>query len=319
MQVITILYLTLGIALIWKASEALEKYSVLTAQNFNISPFIIGSTVIALGTSAPEIFTTLFAALNNQGNLIVGNVVGSNIANLSLVFGLTLFILGVKKKVIQEKSIELKWNLLTLISASIIMYVIFLIRPFAILSSIILISSLFLIIVYWSIFSTQETEKKLPSKTKHSMYKLLFSISLISLGAYLIIQGANDILEVFNVGEMFIGFTVVAIGTSLPEIAASIALSIKGRYETVAGTLIGSNIFNGLLVLAIPGLFNREQIMSKNWNFQEWENLLITLIIITIIFCIYMRFINLKPRKASSLLGLLFVTSYFISLFIAYN
>ena len=165
MQVITILYLTLGIALIWKASEALEKYSVLTAQNFNISPFIIGSTVIALGTSAPEIFTTLFAALKNQGNLIVGNVVGSNIANLSLVFGLTLFILGVKKKVIQEKSIELKWNLLTLISASIIMYVIFWIRPFAILSSIILISSLFLIITSWSMLSTPETEKKPPSKT----------------------------------------------------------------------------------------------------------------------------------------------------------
>ena len=98
--------------------------------------------------------------------------------------------------------------------------------------------------------------------------KLIFSIIVLIAAAWLITQGALNILLELQLGELFVGYTVLAIGTSLPEIAASLALALKGRHEAVAGTLIGSNIFNGLFVLAIPGLMNRENIMSghSKWS-----------------------------------------------------
>ena len=94
----SLILISLGILLIWISSEKLERYSILSAKKLRISPFLIGSTVIAFGTSSPEILTSFFAALENRGAMVVGNVVGSNIANLSLVFGSTILILGLKKK-----------------------------------------------------------------------------------------------------------------------------------------------------------------------------------------------------------------------------
>ncbi len=103
------------------------------------------------------------------------------------------------------------------------------------------------------------------------------------------------ILEKFNLGQLFIGYTVLAIGTSLPEIAASVSLALKGRYETVSGTLIGSNIFNGLCVLAIPGLFMREE-MSEGWSYFEWS--VITIYTVCNYFCLRLiYFFSYKERK----------------------
>ena len=86
-----------GITLIWISAEKLEKYSVLAAKHFGMSPFLIGSTIIAFGTSAPEMLTTFFVSLENQGEMVIGNVIGSNVANLSLVFGSMLFVVSIKK------------------------------------------------------------------------------------------------------------------------------------------------------------------------------------------------------------------------------
>ena len=102
----SLILISLGILLIWISSEKLERYSILTAKKLRISPFLIGSTVIAFGTSSPEILTSFFAALENRGAMVVGNVVGSNIANLSLVFGSTILILGLKKKKISFEEVR---------------------------------------------------------------------------------------------------------------------------------------------------------------------------------------------------------------------
>ena len=93
-MIIAILAISFGIGLIWVSAEKLEKYSVLTAQQFGFSPFFIGSTVIAFGTSAPEMLTTFFVSLENKGSMVIGNVIGSNVANLSLVFGSMLLIVS---------------------------------------------------------------------------------------------------------------------------------------------------------------------------------------------------------------------------------
>ena len=106
-----------GIALIWISAERLEKYSVLAARQLGMSPFLIGSTVIAFGTSAPEMLTTFFVSLEDQGAMVIGNVIGSNVANLSLVFGSMLLVISLKKqKISQPKSINS--NLLILLTSS---------------------------------------------------------------------------------------------------------------------------------------------------------------------------------------------------------
>ena len=136
MNITTFLLISIGILLIWKAAEALEKYAILTSNKFNISPFIIGSTIIALGTSSPEIFTTIFASINEQGTLIIGNVIGSNIANLSLVFGITVFILGLKKSEIKEESKNLTLNLSLLLLSTLVLSLVLSFYPFSFSSSI---------------------------------------------------------------------------------------------------------------------------------------------------------------------------------------
>ena len=112
-MIIAISAIASGVALIWISAERLEKYSVLTAKNYGLSPFFIGSTVIAFGTSAPEMLTTFFVSLENKGSMVIGNVIGSYVANLSLVFGSMLLIVSLKKLTIRQK-LDIYQNLLIL-------------------------------------------------------------------------------------------------------------------------------------------------------------------------------------------------------------
>ena len=305
-----------GITLIWISAEKLEKYSVLAAKHFGMSPFLIGSTVIAFGTSAPEMLTTFFVSLEDQGSMVIGNVIGSNVANLSLVFGSMLFIVAINKQTIsQPKSITK--NLLILLASTLLVWSVIAIDPFSIISSIILLIALLAVILFWYRNNQETIDTQNTNNSEKSFIKLLLSLAALVFAAWLITQGANLILENYNLGQLFIGYTVLAIGTSLPEIAASIALALKSRYEAVAGTLIGSNIFNGLCVLAIPGLFKSNQ-MARGWEYSEWSSLLVILFVITLIFCTYIFILSRKGRIASVFLSILFLSIYFVSLIYAY-
>ncbi len=305
-----------GIALIWISAEKLEKYSVITARQFGMSPFLIGSTVIAFGTSAPEMLTTLFVSLENQGSMVIGNVIGSNVANLSLVFGSMLFIVSIKKKLISQPE-SVNKNLVILLISSLLVWCVIAIDPFSIFSSITLLISLSIVILFWYRNNQQIPDTENEKTSEKASIKLILSLVSLVFAAWLITTGANLVLNKFDLGQLFIGYTILAIGTSLPEIAASVSLALRGRYEAVAGTLIGSNIFNGLCVLAIPGLFN-SNLMSLGWKYSEWSNLLIILFGITLIFCAYIYILSKKNRRASLLLSILFLSIYFISLIYAY-
>ena len=316
-MIIAALAICFGIALIWVSAERLEKYSVLTAKQFGFSPFFIGSTVIAFGTSAPEMLTTFFVSLENKGSMVIGNVIGSNVANLSLVFGSMLLIVSLTRlNIRQEKSI--RKNLIILILSSLLVWLIIAINPFSIISSFVLLMTLFMVILFWyKNGASEEIDNKLEIEQSGVSLKLLLSLIFLVFAAWLITYGANQILEKFNLGQLFVGYTVLAIGTSLPEIAASISLALKGRYETVSGTLIGSNIFNGLCVLAIPGLFMSPD-MSSGWSYLEWSPLLFILFVVTFAFASYIFLISKKERNASLILSLTFLSAYFISLYFAY-
>ena len=316
-MILATLAICFGIGLIWVSAEKLENFSVQAARQFGFSPFFIGSTVIAFGTSAPEILTTFFVSLENKGSMVIGNVIGSNVANLSLVFGSMLLIVSLRKFTIQQDA-SINSNLLILLSSSLLVWIIIAINPFSILSSLLLLATLFTVILFWYTNGTsEEVEEETYTNQGDVTLKLFLSLVFLVFAAWLITFGANQILDQFNLGQLFIGYTVLAIGTSLPEIAASISLALKGRYETVSGTLIGSNIFNGLCVLAIPGLFMRPQ-MSLGWSYPEWSPLLIILFIITFAFASYIFLISKKERNASLTLSLLFLSAYFISLYFAY-
>lgn len=305
-----------GIALIWVSAEKLEKYSVSTAKQFGLSPFLIGSTVIAFGTSAPEMLTTFFVSLEGQGTMVIGNVIGSNVANLSLVFGSMLLIVSIKKKNIsQPKSIN--QNLIILLISSLLVWVAIAVDPFNLITSIILLISLSAVIYFWYKNNEESLDLEYENSSKNPLAKLILSLLALVFAAWLITTGAILILDKFNLGQLFIGYTVLAIGTSLPEIAASISLALKSRYEAVAGTLIGSNIFNGLCVLAIPGLFRDDQ-MSLGWEFKEWSVLLIILFTITLVFSAYISILSKQVKKASLLLSIVFLSVYFVSLIYAY-
>ena len=316
-MIIATLAIAAGIALIWVSAEKLEKYSVLTAKKFGFSSFFIGSTVIAFGTSAPEMLTTFFVSLESKGSMVIGNVIGSNVANLSLVFGAMLLVVALRKlKIQQDQSIQK--NLLILLSSSVLVWIIIAIDPFNFISSLVLLISLVLVIMFWYKNGTSEDiQDEVATDTNKVSLKLFTSLGFLVFAAWLITYGANLILNKFSLGQLFIGYTVLAIGTSLPEIAASVSLALKGRYETVSGTLIGSNIFNGLCVLAIPGLFRDNQ-MSFGWSYSEWSPLLLILFFITFIFAAYIFAVSKKERKASLFLSFIFLSSYFISLYFAY-
>jgi len=305
----------LGITLIWISAEKLEKYSVSAATSLGMSPFLIGSTIIAFGTSAPEMLTTFFAALDDKGSMIIGNVIGSNVANLSLVFGTALLILAFKKKDIKQVS-SIRNNLLILLAVTFLSWLVIATNPFSPFSSLILILTLILVIIYW--YKTNSgAEIDLDSKEKYISLKLILSLGTLIFAAWLITYGATNILERYQLGELFIGFTILAVGTSLPEIAAASSLALKGRYETVAGTLIGSNIFNSLTVLAIPGFFN-SSLMSESWNYASWSYLLMLLTFVTLCFSMYIFTAINNTKKANKSVALLFFSAYFFSLLFAY-
>jgi cation:H+ antiporter len=313
----TLVPITTGIVLIWISAEKLEKYSIAAAKKFGMSPFFIGSTVIAFGTSAPEMLTSFFAGLDNKGQMIIGNIIGSNVANLSLVFGITLFIIALKKQTIVQ-SISIIPNLGILILSTILTWFFIATNPFSISTSAVLLLVLVLVITFWyktnsvvSLDNSKEVSKNFVT------VKLISSLLVLIFAAWLITKGATNILNSFNLGELFVGYTVLAIGTSLPEIAAATSLALKGRYEAVAGTLIGSNIFNGLCVLAIPGLMNRPE-MSLGWNYENWSFLLLILMAITVFFSLYIYQVTRQAKKASLFLSLIFLSTYFISLGFAY-
>ena len=317
-MIIAISAIASGVALIWISAERLEKYSVLTAKNYGLSPFFIGSTVIAFGTSAPEMLTTFFVSLENKGSMVIGNVIGSNVANLSLVFGSMLLIVSLKKLTIRQ-NLDIYQNLLILLASTVLVWVIIATDPFSVIASSILLIALFLVIMFWYKNSSIEIgyDEENEEQSKNVNFKLALSLVFLVLAAWLITFGANQILDQYNLGQLFIGYTVLAIGTSLPEIAASVSLALKGRYETVSGTLIGSNIFNGLCVLAIPGLFSNPE-MYAGWNYASWSPLLLVLFIVTFLFASFIFSVSKKERKASFFISIFFLSSYFISLYFAY-
>jgi cation:H+ antiporter len=249
------------ITLVWGADRFLSG-AASTASHLGVSKMLIGLTVVSVGTSAPEILVALAASIENTPLLAVGNAIGSNIANIGLVLGVAALIapLPFSETVLRA---ELPWLLLATLLALVVLFDLELTQ----LDGLLLLSGLGLILFRLirnhrvagtdTPESVSEELEEFPEMAPRKALLWLF-VGLIVLlsSAELLVWAAISIADQLGVDEMIIGLTVVAIGTSLPELAATVGSAIKGHSDIAIGNVVGSNILNILAVLAVPALIN---------------------------------------------------------------
>jgi|TARA_B110000977_G_scaffold59284_1_gene80458 cation:H+ antiporter len=243
------------LGLLWGADRFVAG-SAGAARNFGISPMVIGLTLVSVGTSAPEIIVSINAALSNVPQMAVGNALGSNLANIGLVLGITALVapLPVQKHLLREESPTL---LLITALAGLCLYDGFLHRGESIALALLTIPLLIVIVKYKKNHPNPEAVEEAEEIPVLPMAKagLLFVVGLVVLlvSARVTVWGAQSIAVYAGISELIIGLTVVAIGTSLPELAASVMSALKGHHDIALGNVFGSNLFNLMLVMTSAG------------------------------------------------------------------
>ncbi|MDB9777582.1 calcium/sodium antiporter [Polaribacter sp.] len=249
------LFIIAGLVLLILGGNWLLKAAVALSLKLNIPKIVIGMTVVSFATSAPELIVSLKAALNGAPDLALGNVIGSNIANLGFVLGITLLFGAME---IQKSFYKTDWPVMML--ASVLLYF-FLAGDQVIVryEGIILFSLLVLFLLYLLRFQKATLEEDLPEdEDALSLFYMLFYLVIGGVGLWagseLLVKGAKAMAEDFGVSQRIIAVTVVSVGTSIPELSASIIAVIKKEKAISLGNLIGSNIFNILAVLGITSI-----------------------------------------------------------------
>src|SRR3990167_7635041 len=264
MSLMTIVYLIAGLVLLVAGAEVLVRGAAKLAAQFGIPPLIIGLTVVAFGTSAPETAVSVQAALNGSGDLAIGNVIGSNIANVLFILGLTALIapLLVSRQII-------RLDVPIMIGASLLTWALAWDGSLSRLDGALLFAGILAYTAFLIISSRRDktaaaddefaTEFGLNEAPKP--YAGLINLGLILVGLVLLVSGSNFLVEgavslarALGLSELVIGLTVVAVGTSLPELATSVMAAIKGERDIAVGNIVGSNIFNLLCVLGLASL-----------------------------------------------------------------
>jgi cation:H+ antiporter len=247
---LNIFYIVLSLFLLWKGSEWLVESSVRIARRLRVSQLVVGLTVVAFGTSAPEFAVTIGAAVNGQYNISVSNVIGSNIFNLGFILGGVSIIRSI------ESSKELiRRDGMILIGSTVAIFIFLWDLYFTRVEGLILLIGL----ICYNLFFVLRKEK-VDFEVHISRSKLfdgvilLTGIGLVVLGGYFLRVGAVGIARVIGLSEWVIGTTVIAAGTSAPEFATSLMASLKRHHGISAGNLIGSCIYNFLGVLGLAGL-----------------------------------------------------------------
>ncbi|MBX2847717.1 MAG: calcium/sodium antiporter [Acidiferrobacterales bacterium] len=245
--------------LIWSADLLVDNASTL-AEKLGVSAFVIGVLIIGFGTSAPEMFVSAMAALENKGNLALGNALGSNITNIGLVLGSAALV----KEIAVSRNTTLI-DIPAVIITGVIAILLIIDGQLSNLDGLILLLIL-LGYLLWTSRCADISEIK-PSSTDQKSKSTLtafgltvLSIVILVIASRLLVHGAVAIATILNISELIIGLTIVAIGTSLPELAAAVAAARKGAHQMIIGNIIGSNVFNILGVLGITGVIRATEI-----------------------------------------------------------
>lgn len=251
-MMLDVVYLVFGLALLFAGGEALVRGAAAISVRLGVPPMIIGLTVVGFGTSMPELLVSVQAALKGSSDIAVGNVVGSNIANILLILGIAAIIFPITTAISSVKR-----DLVVMLAAAALMFVL---PMFGILSRVtgsLMVAALIAYLIY-AAMSCDREEGCEDSPQQGSMPKNLAFVAagLVALvfGADFLIDGATSIATVLGVSEAVIGLTIVAVGTSLPELAASAIAAFRRHSEIAIGNVIGSNIFNILGILGATAI-----------------------------------------------------------------
>ncbi|HII3732105.1 TPA: calcium/sodium antiporter [Pasteurella multocida] len=291
------------IILVWSADRFVDGAAAL-ARYLGMSPLLIGILIIGFGTSMPEMVVSALSALNGSPGIALGNAYGSNITNIALILGLTALIkpLTVHGSVIKKELPILL--IVTVLSA----YFLFDMR-IARLEAIVLLA-LFIGYVVWTIWSSKKQRASVQANKpvftfKAALFWLIVGLALLMVSSQLLIWGAVKIAHYLGVSDLVIGLTVVAIGTSLPEVAASIAAARKGEVDLAVGNIIGSNLYNTLAVVGLAGVIMPIQAEHEVLSRDMLVMLSLTLALFILGFIAYK-----KRSQIGRLTGFLFLSSY---------
>lgn len=303
-MLLPILLVIAGFILIVLAAEELVTSSAHIAKHFKVSPLLIGLTIVALGTSAPEIIVSITAAINQKSELAMANAIGSNIANIGLVLGLSAL---VRPIYLQSNTLLREIPILFIIMVS--CYLLFLDGFFSFYDGALLLIGLGLL--FYFIISiahknkkdplAQEISQELKSKHRYPYLRLIASLILLPLSAQMIVKGSIAIAAYLGVSEVVIGLTIVAIGTSLPEVVTSIMSIIKGEDDLAVGSIIGSNMFNILAVLPFAGLIAPSHVPPAI-NYRDYPIMIGMSILLVLLSCTAQK--SLTRLGGALLLGL---------------
>ena len=301
-----VIKLLAGFVLLFFGGDWLVEGGVALARRFRISPLVIGMTIVAFGTSAPELLVSLISAIKGSAGIAIGNVVGSNIANIGLILGLTALICPIEtdnSKVIRHGSIMIVASLLLIV--------------FALNSGITRIEGLILfacLILFTTISvrkgRTQQQETDIddlegkPMTVLAAIGLIVLSCGMLAFGADILVDGATTVASALGVSDKVIGLTIVALGTSLPELAASVAAAFKKQMDISIGNIIGSNIFNILCVLGVS-----TSIKPISLEFRDYSNDFIWMMGFSIFIIIFTTMRKKKGRLGRTA-GILFLLAY---------
>lgn len=258
-MLINILLLILGFIFLIKGANIFVDGASSVAQNFKVSKMLIGLTIIAFGTSAPELAVSMSALANGSTDMALGNVFGSNILNILLILGVAVVIHPIK---IKTNTVKKELPLCLLISTLLVVLFLDIKLAGASINQItradaIVILLFFSIFVYYLIsLANQKKDEKSEEKAPYKLGKSFLMVGLglvgIILGSNMVVDNATNIAKILGLSERVISLTIIAFGTSLPELVTTIVSSKKGEQDLLIGNIIGSNIFNICIVLGIP-------------------------------------------------------------------
>jgi cation:H+ antiporter len=303
-MIISIIAIILGFSLlVWGADKFVLGASA-TASNLGVSPLIIGLTIVGFGTSAPEMLVSFMAALSGNPEIAVGNAIGSNITNIGLVLGFTAMVVP-----LTVRSSILKREYPIMFAIMLLAWYLMSDNNLQKTDGLILVMAMFLVlglITFLGIRDQKNSKDPLNTEfveeiptdmdTKTALLWLFFGMFILVASSKMLVWGAVNIAHNFGISDLVIGLTIIAIGTSLPELAASVASALKGEHEIAIGNIIGSNMFNLLGVLGIPALISPINELSETVLSRDYP-VMIGLSILLLIFAYGFTFGKKKTKE----------------------
>ncbi len=278
----------LGVALLSIGGEALIRGALAAARRLGVSPLLSGLVIVGFGTSAPELVVSVNAAIDAQPDIAIGNVVGSNIANVLFILGLCALITP-----LTVKPAALRRDAITVVGASALFLALAWGGVLGRADALVLLLALgaYLAWAYWSerfraapAAEVHEAEAQelgaVPRSTAWTLAALVAGLVLLVLGAQALLTGAVGIARELGVSEALIGLTLVAVGTSLPELSVSVIAAIRGHADVAVGNILGSNIFNLLGILGVSALAQPLAVHARIVQFDQWVMLAAALVLL---------------------------------------